>query len=244
MKKSAIFLLTAAAIAAVPAVGAKPAAKVAPGKAAPAMKPATSVNWANTVVATPEGGFRMGNPAAKVKLVEYGSLTCGHCATFAKEGMGPLVQTYVRTGKVSYEYRNFILNGLDVAATLVARCGGAGRFFPATDAFYASQDAWKDRVKKLTDAEKQSINALPEERRLARLAELAGIPQIAAKHGISPAQANACLNDRVAFEALGKMSEAAVAKGVDGTPIFFLDGAKIGPHSWESLEPILREKAG
>jgi protein-disulfide isomerase len=186
----------------------------------------------------------MGNPAAKVKLVEYGSLTCGHCATFAKTGMAPLLSTYVRTGKVSYEYRNYILNGLDVAATLVARCGGASRFFPLADRLYATQDQWKDRIKNLTDAQKQALNALPENQRLGRLAELAGIPQIAARQGVSPAVAKRCLEDRVAFDRLGKMNEAAGALGVGGTPTFFINGANIGPQSWETLEPALREAAG
>jgi len=232
--KAAILLLLAGAAAAMPAAAAAPA-----GQAVPAQ-----VDWARTVVATPEGGFRMGNPAAKVKLVEYGSLTCGHCATFAKEGMESLVGTYVRSGKVSYEYRNFILNGLDVAATLVARCGGAGRFFPVTDALYATQGQWKDRIKNLTDAQKQALNALPENQRLGRLAELAGIPQIAAQHGIAPAQAQSCLADRAAFDGLGRMNEATAAQGVQGTPTFFLNGANIGSHGWATLEPVLREAAG
>jgi protein-disulfide isomerase len=233
MKAWSLFLMLASA-AAVPAAAAAPAGKPAPAR----------VDWARTVVATPEGGFRMGNPAAKVKLVEYGSLTCGHCATFAKTGKAPLLSTYVRTGKVSYEYRNFILNGLDVAATLVARCGGAGRFFRVSDALYATQDQWKDRVKSLTEAQKQALNALPENQRLGRLAELAGITRLAAQQGISPAVAKRCLEDRVAFDRLGKMNEAAGALGVEGTPTFFLNGANIGPHSWESLEPALREAAG
>jgi len=235
VSKSALLFLLAGAVAAVPALAAAPAGK----KAAPA-----TADWSRTVVATPEGGFRMGNPAAKVKLAEYGSLTCSHCATFAKEGMTPLVATYVRTGKVSYEYRNMVLNGLDVAATLVARCGGAGRFFEVSDRLYATQAQWKDRVKNLTDAQKQSINVLPENQRLGRLAELAGIPQIVAQHGISPARSKACLTDRVAFDALGKMNEAAAALGVDGTPTFVLDGENIGPHTWATLEPVLRDKAG
>jgi protein-disulfide isomerase len=230
--KAAIFLLLAAA--ALPAAAAAPAGKAAPARA----------DWSRTVVATPEGGFRMGNPAAKVKLVEYGSLTCGHCATFAMQGMEPLVGTYVRSGKVSYEYRNFFLNGLDVAATLVARCGGPARFFPVADKLYATQDQWKDRVKNLTDAQKQALNALPEDQRLGRLAELAGIPQLAAQHGIAPAQAKRCLADRAAFDGLGKMAEAATAKGVEGTPTFFLNGTNIGSHSWATLEPLLREAAG
>ncbi|HET9639653.1 MAG TPA: thioredoxin domain-containing protein, partial [Allosphingosinicella sp.] len=147
MKAAAFFLLAGVAAAA-------PAAPP-PGKAAPAR-----ADWSRTVVATPEGGFRMGNPAAKVKLVEYGSLTCGHCANFAKAGMASLVGTYVRSGKVSYEYRNFILNGLDVAATLVARCGGPSRFFPVADKLYATQGQWAGRVGALTAAQKAQVSAL------------------------------------------------------------------------------------
>jgi protein-disulfide isomerase len=232
MMKTAVFLILAAA--ALPAAAAAPAGKAAPAKA----------DWTRIVVATPEGGFRMGNPAAKVKLVEYGSLTCSHCAAFAKDGMESLVGTHVRSGKVSYEYRNMVLNGLDVAATLVARCGGPNRFFPVADALYATQTQWKDRVKALTDAQKQALNALPENQRLGRLAELAGIPEIAAKHGISPAQSKSCLADRAAFDRLGTMNEAATAQGVPGTPTFFLNGANIGSHSWKTLEPVLREAAG
>jgi protein-disulfide isomerase len=230
--KAAILLLLAAA--ALPAAAAAPAGRAAPARA----------DWTRTVVETPEGGFRMGNPGAKVKLVEYGSLTCGHCANFAKEGMASLVGTYVRSGKVSYEYRNFILNGLDVAATLVARCGGAGRFFPVADRLYATQDQWKARTAALTDAQKQALNALPENQRLGRLAELVGIPRIAAQHGIALDSARRCLTDRAAFERLGLMAEAAGKQGVDGTPTFFLNGANIGPQSWATLEPILREAAG
>jgi protein-disulfide isomerase len=158
--------------------------------------------------------------------------------------MASLVGNYVRSGKVSYEYRNMVLNGLDVAATLVARCGGPGRFFPVADALYATQEQWKDRVKKLTDAQKQALNALPENQRLGRLAELAGIPPIAARHGVTPAQSKRCLADRAAFDRLGTMNQAATTLGVPGTPTFFLNGTNIGSHSWKTLEPILREAAG
>ena len=40
------------------------------------------------------------------------------------------------------------------------------------------------------------------------------------------------------------MSEEASAQGVGGTPTFFINGANIGTHTWETLEPILRESAG
>lgn len=233
MRKAA-FLLAVAAVAAMPAAAAAPPARPAPAR----------TDWSRTVAATPEGGFRMGNPAARVKLVEYGSLTCGHCANFAKSGMASLVGTYVRSGKVSYEYRNYILNGLDVAASLVARCGGPSRFFPVADELYAQQGQWMGRLSGFTAAQKAQLNALPESQRLGRLAEVVGIVQIAARHGIAPVQAKRCLSDQAGLERLGKMSEAAQALGVEGTPTFFLNGANIGTHTWATLEPILREGAG
>ena len=213
---------------------AAPAAHAAPARAA-------AVDWARNVVMTPEGGFRMGNPNARVKLVEYGSLTCGHCAAFARAGMPSLVGTYVKSGKVSYEYRNFILNGLDVAASLVARCGGPGRFFTVADRLYATRDQWIGRVGSLTAAQKAQMNALPEAQRLGRLAEFAGIPQIAAQHGIAPIQAKRCLADQAALDRLTGMVEAAQTQGVEVTPTFFLNGANIGTHSWASLEPLIRQ---
>jgi protein-disulfide isomerase len=212
--------------------------------AAPARRAAAQVDWSRTVVATPEGGFRMGNPNARVKLVEYGSLTCGHCAAFARQGMVSLVGTYVKSGKVSYEYRNFILNGLDVAASLVARCGGPARFFPVADKLYATQPQWMGRLSALTAAQKAQLNALPESQRLGRLAETVGLTGLAAQHGIAPVQAKRCLADQAALTRLGKMAEAAGAQGVQGTPTFFLNGANIGTHNWATLEPILRESAG
>lgn len=215
------------------------AAPAQPRRSGPA-----AVDWSRTVVATPEGGFRMGNPAARVKLVEYGSLTCGHCASFAREAMRPLVETYVKSGKVSYEYRNFILNGLDVAASLVARCGGPARFFQVADRLYATQPQWMGRVSALTAAQKAQLNALPENQRLARLAETVGLTGLAARHGIAPAQAKRCLGDQAALERLSKMTEEAGGQGVQGTPTFFFNGANIGTHNWATLEPILRESAG
>jgi protein-disulfide isomerase len=234
MRVPSFLLLASAAVAAPLAFAAAPLAEAA----------APRRDWPRTVVQTPEGGFRMGNPAARVKLVEYGSLTCGHCAAFARAGMAPLVATYVRSGKVSYEFRNYILNGLDVAASLVARCGGPGRFFPLADKLYATQGQWMGRMAALTQAQKDQLNAAPEAERLGRLADMVGLTRLAAQHGIAPAQAKHCLADRAALARLGRMAEAAEAQGVAGTPTFFFNGANIGTHNWATLEPILRESAG
>lgn len=236
-------LLGAVALVGAATLGAQldaaPATKAAPARRAVA--PAR--DWTRTVVMTPEGGFRMGNPAARVKLVEYGSLTCGHCAAFAQQGEAPL-KAYVRRGTVSYEFRNYVLNGIDVTATLLARCSGPTGFFPMIHRLYTTQNQWVGRISGLSEAQKQALSALPERQRLTRLAQVGGLTQVAALHGVTPARASQCLVDHAGIERLNQIGEAASALGVGGTPTFFINGANIGTHTWSTLEPILRESAG
>jgi protein-disulfide isomerase len=208
----------------------------------PAARPGAR-DWSQTVVATPEGGFRMGNPAARVKLVEYGSLTCPHCRHFAETGVRPLVQNYVRTGKVSYEFRNFILNGIDVAATLLARCSGPN-FFRASDAIYAAQPQWLGKVTAMSAADRQKLQSLPDAQRLVRIGAVSGLTPMVARFGVPAARANLCLQSKPAMARLGAIAEAANKMGVNQTPTFILNGAKTDAASWEELEPLVRKAAG
>ena len=69
--------------------------------------------------------FVMGNPNAKVKLLEIGSLSCPHCKAFDDEGVPTLIENYVKPGKVSWEFRPYVIHGpIDMAANLVIRCNG------------------------------------------------------------------------------------------------------------------------
>lgn len=213
---------------------------VAPAGAAPQKKAA---DWSRTVVATPDGGFRMGNPKAKVKLVEYGSLTCGHCRHFAETGVPPLMK-YVKSGKVSFEYRSFVLNGIDVSATLVARCAGASRFFPVVEKLFAAQQDWIAKISGLPDDEKNRIGSLPNDQRVIAIASAAGIQNLAAASGLPTAEANKCLADKAGLERIGKIYENGVALGVEGTPTFFVNGAKVKASDWPSLEPFIKSAGG
>ena len=63
--------------------------------AAVALTPIPAPNggdWAEVVEQTADG-FRMGNPNAPVKLVEYASPTCSHCAEFSEQGAPALTNT-------------------------------------------------------------------------------------------------------------------------------------------------------
>ena len=214
---------------------------VSPAAAVPQKKAAT--DWSRTVVATPDGGFRMGNPKAKVRLIEYGSLTCPHCRHFAETGNGPL-KAYVKSGKVSFEYRNYILNGIDIAATLVARCGGPRRFFPIVDKLYATQTSWVGRITGLPADEKQKIAELADGPRMVRVADVGGIKALAASLGLPPAQADKCLADTAAMARLEQMVEKGRSFGVEGTPTFFVNGVRVNAGDWPSLEPFIKKAGG
>ncbi|PNB52710.1 protein-disulfide isomerase, partial [Pseudomonas sp. FW305-130] len=113
--------LVVAAIAMV--IGAASAAQAVPEKKAVAHRAPAKIAWASMIVATPEGGVRIGNPSAKVKLIEFGSHTCPHCARFDAEGLPALRSGYIATGQVSYEFRDFPIHGaLDLGPILLGHC--------------------------------------------------------------------------------------------------------------------------
>ena len=229
--------MRAAAVAVAAALCLIPAAPVA-------AKPATTRDWSQTVVVTPEGGFRMGNPAAKVKLVEYGSLACPHCRHFEQTGYKPLVQGYVRTGKVSYEFRNFLINGPDIAVSMLTRCAGPAKFFPMSEVVYATQPDWEKKFMNVSDADKAALQKLSDKERIVRFAEIGGMPQIAARFGVTAARAKQCLSDAKALQQLLDMTKAAMDSGITHTPTFVIDGKVTDVATWEELEPQLKAALG
>ena len=86
-------------------------------------------DWTQVVTETAEGGYRMGNPNAPVKLVEYASITCPHCGEFAEAGADELENVYVRSGQVSWEYRPFMIFPSDPGLLMLLRCQGPTPFF-------------------------------------------------------------------------------------------------------------------
>lgn len=199
-------------------------------------------NWTEVVQATPEGGFRVGNPDARVRLVEYASLTCPHCADFDAAAHEPLLNTYVATGEVSYELRNFVMNGPDLAATLLARCQGPTTFFRLTRDLFRTQADWIKKLQSLNEADQQRMQSLPPARQTMALAEAAGLDAFMRARGMGRVMFEQCLADEQAVDALSRIRQQAVEKdGLRGTPHFLLDGAPLAEvTTWEQLEPRLQ----
>ncbi len=210
---------------------------------APAAAPATgSQNWLATVTATPEGGFRIGNPDAKVKLLEFASLTCPHCKDFEAEAMETIRTKYVASGNVSYEFRNFVLNGPDFAASLLARCQSPEQFFALLEAFYKDQETWTKPFMNISKADQDRLGTLPQEKQIAALAEAGQLDAYVRTRGIPKARFDQCLTDKAAMDKLDELRKQATdTYKLTGTPGFIINGAtQEGVYTWADLEPKLQ----
>ena len=199
--------------------------------------------WSKTVAMTDEGGFRMGNPDAALKLVEYASLVCVHCRDFAKESHADIV-AMVDSGRISYEFRTFLLGPHDIAPTVIARCaGGADRFFPLMNAWYDDWDANMAKIMEVTKDEAQlaALNAMTPDKAGAELGRLGGVVDFFAARGVSADQANSCLANKPEIEKINALAELGNKEGVTGTPTFFLNGTKVDFKGWIPLKNQLRD---
>lgn len=206
--------------------------------------PAPQPDWLATVAATPEGGYRQGNPNAPVKLIEYGSRGCPTCYAFATEGMKPLRDQYIAAGKVSYEYRDYLIHGApDLALALLNQCVGAARFFPVLDAIYANQPKFEERLMALTKqpATLKAWDKLPPAQIATRFADALGMIAFMKTQGLPEARARQCLADPKAIARIAKTyADGAKIHGVNGTPSFFVNGRRVRAFTWPYLEPELR----
>lgn len=203
-------------------------------------------DWSETVSETAEGGFVMGNPNAPVKVVEFASMTCPHCADFAKNGLPKLVDQYVKKGQVSLELRNFVRDPADLAASLLARCGGAAPFFKLTDQIFASQQEWIGKLQSMSPAEQQQLEAMSPAQRVALFADRSGLVQFVRVRGVPTEKAEACLADQAQIDRLVGMNQKAIDDhDISGTPTFLINGQVArDAASWEALEPQLRAAVG
>jgi protein-disulfide isomerase len=188
---------------------------------------------------TPEGGYRIGNPDAPLKLVEYASHTCHVCAEFSQKGAAEMDE-YVATGVVSYEIRNLIRDPIDLSIALLARCGTPQSFHPLANQAWQNFDAIMAGVQANSAALQQAQEAAPAQRFQA-LAEAAGLLDFFAARGISRDQALQCLADTGKAQQIAEASQSQADElQISGTPSFFLNGRSVEPTSWAALEPLLQ----
>jgi protein-disulfide isomerase len=150
------------------------------------------------------GEASLGNATAPVTVVEWFSLTCPHCAAFARDALPQIQKDQLDTGKARLVFRDFPLDQVALMAAMVARRLPANRYVPFIEALLATQDRW---------AFARNINTTEE---LAKMSALAGMPRATFDATI----ADTALRDAI----LAGQSEAEKTYQVDSTPSFIFNG--------------------
>jgi protein-disulfide isomerase len=153
------------------------------------------------------GDMSLGPADAKVKVVEYASASCSHCARFNNEVFPAFKAKYVDTGKVNYTLKEFLTPPEEVAAAgfLTARCAGKDKYFTVLDAIY------KNQAEMFQTGDFRGV--------LLRIAQSAGMTED---------QFNKCVSDPEALKALNARVERSKDDKITGTPTFFVNGKKVG----------------
>jgi protein-disulfide isomerase len=167
--------------------------------------------------------LELGPKEAKVTVVEYASMTCGHCANFSKHVFPELKKKYIDTGKVHFLFREFPLDNLAAAASMLARCAGGDKAFPLIEVLFEKQAEW----------------AFAEGNPVPKLFE------IAKQAGFTQESFDKCLTDQKLLEQVtAQRTRASDVFGVSATPTFFINGKKLdGSPTLEAfdkmIEPLL-----
>jgi protein-disulfide isomerase len=150
-----------------------------------------------------KGDMSLGNPKAKVQVLEYASASCPHCAHFNETVFPAFKAKYIDTGRVQYTLKEFITDPAEVAAAgfLTARCGGRAKYFTILDQVFRSQPQWRAGD-------------------IGRV-----ITEVGVRNGLTEAQVNSCLTDPAALQALNERADAAVEKDkIRSTPSLVVNG--------------------
>lgn len=168
----------------------------------------------------------IGSKDAKVTIVEYASMTCPHCAHFSNDVFEKIKTKYIDTGKVRFIYREFPLDNLAAAVSMLARCAGDDKTFPLIETFYEKQQDWAfatgSPVPKLFDIAKQA--------------------------GFTQESFDKCLTDQKLLDQItAQRTRASDTFGVNATPTFFINGKRLQESPTmegfdKVLEPLLAEK--
>ena len=147
----------------------------------------------------------LGNPDAKVTMIEYASMTCPHCANFHTKTFPAIKKEYIETGKIKFIYRDFPLDQFALAAAMMARCASKDRYFAIVDLIFRTQKSWGRN---------------PDPRKaLAQIGKLAGV---------SEPTYRACVGDKAIYDGMIKMRDGGAKDfKVQSTPTFVVDGKTI-----------------
>jgi protein-disulfide isomerase len=239
IRRLALAALAAPLVLAIAACNSEEKAGAPTGEPIAKIAAPAGTSWVDTAVATPEGGFRIGNPDAPLKLLEFASHTCSHCAEFSQEASAPLDE-YVNTGVLSYEIRNLIRDPVDLTIAMLVRCGEPAAFHPLANQAWANFTPLIEGFQANSAALDQASQA-PQGQRFQAIAEAGGLIDFFAARGISRDQAMQCLANTDKAQQIAQLSDQQSTElNLTGTPTFFLNGKQLEGGTWKDIQPQLQ----
>ena len=221
------------------------AGALAVSQAADALQNAQA-SFASLVTRGDGGSHILGNPAARLSLVEYVSYTCSHCATFSAQSSADLRARFIAGGGTRVEVRHIVRDPIDMAMAVAANCGAPGRFFSRHEALMAQQTAILGQVQALPPATVQAWTAGPVEGRLRRISDGSGVTAWMQARGFTATQINQCMADQTMQQRIFAMTQAGTAAGVTHTPSFAINGRLLPAteaSNWATLAAALTAAA-
>ena len=190
---------------------------------------------------TPAGNAVLGNPQARVKVIEYLSFTCSHCAEFSVKSSAVLKDELIRSGSTSIEFRPIARDLLDLGATLLVRCAGGRGFVDAAEEIFARQNEWLGLGLGFLerDAKRFALDTPLEQVRAG--AQASGLIDLMRARGLPAARINACFADKTIIARM-LANGALASKVIKGTPSIVINGVPTDAFTWETVEPLLRAK--
>ncbi len=170
------------------------------------MHEARAVELSKLLADTGLPALSVGSDDAKVTIVEYASMTCPHCSRFHNDVYPKLKEKYVDTGKVRFIFREFPLDNLAAAASMLARCSGDGKALPMISVLFSKMDDWA----------------------FVRSNPVPALFEIAKQAGFTKESFEKCLQDQALLDKLIKQKDVAAQEfKVSSTPTFFINGEKL-----------------
>ncbi|WP_320196093.1 DsbA family protein [Agrobacterium rosae] len=160
----------------------------------------------------------LGDVNAPVKIVEYMSMTCPHCANFHNKTFDEIKKKYIDTGKVYFVIREFPFDPRAAAAFMLARCAPEQQYYPFVSMLFKQQQSW----------------ATAQDARAALL-------QMSKMAGFSQETFEACLtNQKLLDDVNATMQRGATEFGVNSTPTFIINGKRYaGDMSVENMSALV-----
>ncbi|MDE2562466.1 MAG: thioredoxin domain-containing protein [Sphingomonadales bacterium] len=201
-------------------------------------------NWNATIAKTDHDSYVLGNPDAKLKLVEFISYTCPHCSEYEQQADAPLRIGMVARGIGSVEVRPFIRNNVDLTAALLAECGDPSMFFMNSAMFLSQQGNWITPMYAPSPNDLARWNTPDVATRNRYIAQDFGFYKLMSDRGYDRVTVDRCLADVTKAKRLEGETEGYVKDpGIQGTPSFMIDGILLaGTYSWDTLRPQIEAR--